>query len=112
MRRSIAALLVGVVVVAACGNSVAERRAAAEGATGYRAKASGERGAPKVVTVAVRNEGAGLAEVREAVRHEAVRYCLTERGLSEHEFETDPATGDWAFTQAGDTLVFRAACRW
>lgn len=63
-------------------------------------------------TVAVRVPGGvGLADVRESVRHEATRHCLTTRGQSDADWVLDAATGDWAYVVQGDSLVFSGRCR-
>lgn len=62
------------------------------------------------MAIAVENRGAGLDDVREAVRFEATRYCLQTFGSSDTAWQTDPATGDWAYATDGARLLFRARC--
>jgi hypothetical protein len=62
------------------------------------------------IAVTVESRGAGLDAVREAVRFEATRYCLTTWGGSGADWRIDPATGDWAYTADGTKLTFGARC--
>ena len=61
-------------------------------------------------TVTVRAPGAAVTSVRESVRFPATRYCLETFGVSDALWTTDPATGDWAVTRNGDTMVFTGRC--
>lgn len=64
------------------------------------------------LTVTVRSEGAGLADLRESVRHPVTRHCIEKRGRSEADWALNPATGDWAYTaDAQGNLTFTARCR-
>ena len=62
------------------------------------------------VTVSAEAPGATVEAVRESVRFEATRYCLTFFGASEADWTIDPATGDWAFVRDGDDMIFTARC--
>ena len=66
---------------------------------------------PRDMLITVEANGATLAQVRESVRFEATRHCLTTRGRSDTDWDIDPGTGDWGFMSAGTALVFRARCR-
>lgn len=61
-------------------------------------------------TVRVRAGGASLNAVRETVRFQATRYCLSTFGGSEALWAIDAATGDWAFTRQGEDMVFTGRC--
>ena len=54
--------------------------------------------------------GAGVDAVRESVRYQATRHCLSSFGYSDANWQIDPATGDWAFSRAEDTMTFSARC--
>ena len=85
------------------------RGASSERALPYKAKLStGED--KRDIAIAVDNKGAGLEEVRESVRFEATKYCLLNYGGSDAEWQIDPVSEDWAFTQDGAKLVFNARC--
>lgn len=60
--------------------------------------------------VRVRAGGASVANVRESVRFQATRYCLTNFGGADARWSINPATGDWAFTRAGEDMVFQGRC--
>ena len=75
----------------------------------FRAKlAKGEE--KRNFSVAVVHNGSGVEEVRESVRFPATRYCLLTFGGSEVDWAIDSATGDWAFVQNGDKLIFNGRC--
>jgi hypothetical protein len=99
------------VTLAACAQvtSLTQRSARAEVKIPYRTRLAREDDR-RQIAVSVENRGAGLADVREAVRFEATRYCLQAFGASDAEWVLDPATGDWAFTSDGTRLTFRARC--
>ena len=61
-------------------------------------------------TVDVRAGGVGVNEARESARYPATRYCIETYGASDIDWVFDPATGDWAFTREGDTMVFSGRC--
>lgn len=54
--------------------------------------------------------GTPVEVVRETARYQATRYCLQRYGDSDASWQTDPATGDWAFTRTPETMIFRAEC--
>lgn len=89
--------------------SLTQRSARAEVAIPYRTRLAREQDR-REIAVSVENRGAGLGEVREAVRFEATRYCLQIFGASDADWTLDAATGDWAFTTDGTRLTFRARC--
>ena len=62
------------------------------------------------ITVRVRAQNATVAQVRESARFQATRYCLTNYGGSETHWTLDARTGDWAFVQDGDEMVFTGRC--
>ena len=62
------------------------------------------------VAVTVRALGASVDDVRESVRFHVTRYCLPTFGASSADWTIDPATGDWAFVQDGETMIFTARC--
>ncbi|MFN3938634.1 MAG: hypothetical protein ACK4KW_13780 [Gemmobacter sp.] len=107
----ILAALAAVLALAACGNrTLPGRGAQAEIRLPYRASLSA--GADRRdFTVRVENRGAGIDEVRESVRFQATRHCLTRHGSSDHDFEMDAAGTDWAYTVQGASLVFAGRCR-
>jgi hypothetical protein len=86
------------------------RKATAERQLPYRAALRAEQDG--VLAVTVKADGAGVDAVRESVRYPVTRHCLTNRGQSDADWVTDPATGDWAYTaDASGNLTFRAKCR-
>ena len=102
-------LLSMVLLIAACGNRNPARNAVSNVELPYEADL--DRGEDRRdITVRVEHEGDGLEEVRESVRFEATKYCLLNFGGSDTDWDIDPETGDWAFTQDGDELVFTARC--
>jgi hypothetical protein len=109
---ALVAVLLPLVALPACGtlqNYGITRTARSEAPLPYRTRMT--RGEDRRdIAVTVESRGDGLAEVREAVRFEATRYCLTTWGGSEADWQIDPATGDWAFSGDGTQLTFRARC--
>lgn len=104
-------ILVLAASVASCGafRSDKSKGAASERALPFKAKL--KKGDDKRdISISVKNNGAGLEEVRESVRFEATKYCLLNFGGSEADWTIDPATDDWAFVQDGDALTFTARC--
>ena len=75
-------------------------------------RASLSKGAdPRNIAVSVTAPGeTSVDEVRESVRFEATKYCLLRFGSSDAEWDLDPTTNDWAFTQSGRVLVFSGRC--
>ncbi|MEZ5912859.1 MAG: hypothetical protein R3D84_12080 [Paracoccaceae bacterium] len=66
---------------------------------------------PLDIQVAVDAPGATVEDVRESVRFEATRYCLTTTGITDADWQIDPGTGDWAFVRdEGGAMVFAARC--
>ncbi|MFN3647585.1 MAG: hypothetical protein ACK4S2_13905 [Gemmobacter sp.] len=113
MRRAV--LILGVALaVAGCSTldrvNPFKRKDAAEASLPYRAALRADRDG--ALTVTVKAPGATVDMVRESVRYPVTRYCLLERGSSDADWVTDPATGDWAYTATpqGD-LTFQARCR-
>jgi len=94
-------------VVTGCGGGAGNDGGAA--ALPFKARLS-EAGNPRSFTVSVAAGEAGLDDVRESVRFEATEHCLYEFGSSDTKWETDPETGDWAYTQDGGGLVFSGRC--
>ncbi len=91
------------------GSGVGEAAGEGESALIYKARLS--KGTDRrTFTVSVASRGAGLDEVRESVRFQATGYCLFNYGNSDTEWRLDPATGDWAFGQSGETLTFSGRC--
>ena len=62
------------------------------------------------ISVRVRAGGVSVADVRESVRFQATRYCLTNFGGADTRWQIDPATGDWAFTREGQDMIFQGRC--
>ncbi|MDD9922036.1 MAG: hypothetical protein OXQ92_07125 [Boseongicola sp.] len=62
------------------------------------------------ISVRVSAEGASLDDVRESVRFQATRYCVTNYGRSDTKWAIDPATNDWAFVRAGGDMIFTGRC--
>ena len=60
--------------------------------------------------VRVEAGGVGVADVRESVRFPATRYCIETYGRSDVDWAVDPATGDWAFTRSGESMIFQGRC--
>ena len=54
--------------------------------------------------------GTTVDTVREAVRYQSTRHCLTTYGDSDANWQIDPATNDWAFTRTPDVMIFSAQC--
>ena len=111
MVRAVIMLSV-LLAVASCGLfggfGNASNRAETENTLPFKAKLS--KGEGRAYSVAVAHKGSGVAELRESVRFEATKYCLLTFGGSDAEWQIDPASQDWAFTQDGDTLTFRGEC--
>ncbi len=102
-------LLSMILALAACGNRNPARNATTNVELPFETKL--DRGEdPRDIAVRVEHEGNGLEEVRESVRFEATKYCLLNFGGSDTDWDIDPATDDWAFTQDGDELIFTARC--
>lgn len=110
VRAALIALLL--CSVASCGLFGGQRNAAnrAESENELPFKAKLSKGEDRAFSVSVVHKGSGVAEVRESVRFEATKYCLLTFGGSDAEWQMDPASRDWAFTQDGDRLVFRGEC--
>jgi hypothetical protein len=62
------------------------------------------------IAVRVRASGATVAQVRESVRFQATRYCLSTFGGSDTRWTVDPRTRDWAYSRDGDEMVFTGRC--
>ena len=78
--------------------------------TPYRATASaGEDRRDLVVRVAAGPQ-VPLEEFRESARYAVTRYCLGAFGMSEAEWASDPATGDWAVARTEDAALLEARC--
>ncbi|MFN6979505.1 MAG: hypothetical protein ACK4OP_15350, partial [Gemmobacter sp.] len=107
----ILSLALSPVTLAGCDTlqAVTQRGARPDTPLPYRTRLTREADRRDIV-IAVDNRGAGLDEVRESVRFEATRHCLATVGSSQTEWQTDAATGDWAYTADGARLVFRARC--
>ena len=60
--------------------------------------------------VRVRAGGVSVPDVRESVRFQATRYCLTTFGGSDARWAIDPSTGDWAFAREGEDMIFTGRC--
>ncbi|WP_323042119.1 hypothetical protein [Gemmobacter sp.] len=106
MRAALILMLVGAVATtAACA-----RRTTVEASLPYRAALKAQNDG--LLLVSVKAPGATVDMVRESVRYRVTTYCLTNRGSSVADWETDAATGDWAYTAdtAGE-MTFRARCR-
>ncbi|GFE65801.1 hypothetical protein [Litoreibacter roseus] len=97
--------------VASCGlfNRNPGRNAETENIIPFRAKLSTGQD-DREFFVNVQNEGEGVDAVRESVRFEATKYCLFAYGASDADWQIDPATNDWAFTQESRGLTFRGRC--
>lgn len=65
---------------------------------------------PRNFVVTARAGGVGVGEARESVRFPATRYCLETYGASDVDWVIDPETGDWAFSRAGQDMVFQGRC--
>ncbi len=61
-------------------------------------------------TVKVRAGGVGVPQARESARFPATRYCLETYGGSEIDWTINPATGDWAFSRDGQSMIFQGRC--
>ncbi len=98
--------------VASCGLFGGQRNAAnrAESENELPFKAKLSKGEGRAYSVAVVHKGSSVADLRESVRFEATKYCLLTFGGSDAEWQMDPASQDWAFTQDGDRLIFRGEC--
>ena len=62
------------------------------------------------ISVRVRAGGVSVDDVRESVRFEATRYCLSSYGASDTRWDIDPTTGDWAFNRDGQDMIFTGRC--
>ncbi|MEM9434537.1 MAG: hypothetical protein AAGA12_11500 [Pseudomonadota bacterium] len=108
----IRALVLGTLIcgLAACGGNRNPARNAESGVElPYRAKLSFGND-PRDIEINVDADGASVEDVRESVRHKATSYCLLKFGGSDTEWDIDPLTDDWAFTQNGDDLIFTGRC--
>lgn len=94
--------------VAACGGRNSVQRADAPIQLPFKAKLS--KGDARGFSVSVDSKGESLEAVRESVRFEATKYCLGTFGGSDADWTIDPATGDWAFNQDGQRLIFNGEC--
>lgn len=76
----------------------------------FRTDLDRNRDEPRLFTVSVEAQGAGIDAVRESVRHPATGYCLITFGGSDIDWDMDGA-GEWraARTEDGD-LVFSGTC--
>jgi hypothetical protein len=114
MRRALI-LGLGVAMVAGACNRIdirspIQRGSGAETRLPHQASLRAERDGQ--LTVTVRAEGAGLAEVRESARYPVTRHCIDRHGASAADWEVDPATGDWAFARdSAGNMVLRTRCR-
>jgi hypothetical protein len=107
MRRGILAALVAAV---ALGGACA-RKPRGAALMPFKAKLSETREDPAVFAVTVTpTGGAGLEQLRESIRYPATVHCIGLFGTSTVLWQTDPASGDWAFSRSGDQLVFRGQC--
>lgn len=61
-------------------------------------------------TVNVRAGGVSVGTARESARFPATRYCLESYGGSDVDWTIDPATGDWAFSRDGQSMIFQGRC--
>lgn len=106
MRAALVLMLIGAVATTAACN----RRQAAEAGLPYRGSVKAQNDGLLVVTV--KAPGATLDMARESARYPVTLYCLTNRGSSTADWETDPATGDWAHAvDASGDMTLRARCR-
>ncbi len=105
----IPALCLSVAGCGAAGRVIGTDEAKAARALPYKARLS-RSDDRREFTVSVAGRGAGVAEVRESVRFEATEYCIFGFGSSDAQWNIDPASGDWAFTQSGDRLIFAGRC--
>lgn len=81
----------------------------ADTALPYRAKlAKGDD--RRNFAVRVRAGGVTVGDVRESVRFQATRYCLSTYGGSDTRWQIDPATRDWAFIRDGQDMIFNGRC--
>ncbi len=62
------------------------------------------------ISVRVRAGGVAVADVRESVRFQATRYCLTNFGGADTRWQIDPVSRDWAFTRDGQDMIFQGRC--
>ena len=62
------------------------------------------------ISVRVRAGAVSVSAVRESVRFQATRYCLTNFGGADTLWRINPATGDWAFTRDGQDMIFQGRC--
>ncbi len=62
------------------------------------------------IAIRVRAGGVSVDAVRESVRFQATRYCLSTYGGSDTRWEIDPVTGDWAFRRDGQDMIFNGRC--
>ena len=92
------------------GSKAGGKRATTENELPFKAKVT--KGEEDVLnfSVSVANNGSDVDAVRESVRFEGTKYCLFTNGTSDIAWTMDDATGDWAFVQDGDALVFTGRC--
>ena len=62
------------------------------------------------IAVRVRAGGVPVSDVRESVRFQATRYCLTNFGGADTRWQIDPVTRDWAFAREGQDMIFQGRC--
>lgn len=92
------------------GQKSGSKRAAPEAELPFRAKTLKVEGDILNFSVAVVNNGEGVEAVRESVRFQGTQHCLYNNGSTDIVWQSDEETGDWAFVQDGDTLVFQGRC--
>lgn len=111
MGRGLLILICTALVLSGCGlrERIFGTSGASDRALPYRASLTkGED--RRNITVRVRASNASVAQVRESVRFQATRYCLTTFGGSDTLWTMDPRTRDWAYVRDGDQMVFTGRC--
>ena len=81
----------------------------ADTALPYRAKLT-KGDDQRDISVRVQAGGVSVAQVRDSVRFQATRYCLSTYGGSETRWTIDPVTRDWAYTRDGQDMIFTGRC--
>lgn len=106
--RRIAAVLLGLVLVAGCTDS--EERVLFDG-NYYPGKARGEKTDRRDFTATVRRAGRGIGGAQKAALHEATRYCLKNFGTSEIAWSGVPEGQEGpVYARSGDRVSVKGRC--